>query len=325
MNHYVRDEARVKELNEHMRIMSNDASGTLFSARALEYIEAEVYRVEYADYKARKVFPVEYKGGEHTEVYTYRVSDRIGEASRVNSAGDTDIPYVGLTGSEFRNPVGRYGAKYKYSTIELAKAQESNIRLDADSAMAARDAVERKIDKVAWFGDADINLTGFLNNPLIPKGNVPNGAGGFPEFSKKTPLEILRDIIEILNYSNNQSNGIEQADTLLMPIDQYNYLVQPLQAGSDTSILTWIIKNVPHLKTEDDIVPVAALKGAGTGGSDVMIAYKKDARKLSMIITYDIKILPPQLHEMSWNTLMHAGTASVIVKYPKSVVIREMI
>lgn len=339
--HYTADEARVRQLNEIMQSqirsqgaeskfpggkMTFDATGTLFGARELEYIEAEIYRTEYADYKAREIFPMNYEGSDYTDYITYRVMDYQGKARLLNTHSAGDIPIVSTSYKEVRNPVVRFADAYEYSVIDLAKAAHTNLPLDRENAFAARDVLEREIDKTAWFGNDEVGLTGFLNNPAIPVGNVPNGAGGFPEWTTKTQDEIIKDFILGFSEVRENSNGKEYADTVIIPIAQYNLLTQPRSGLSDTSILQWLIRNLPDLGGRADSIKWApVLKGAGTAGSDIMIFYRKDQRKLNMSLPVDIKIEAPQLKDLVWKTIMRSATAGVIVRYPLSINIKEKI
>ena len=327
----IRDAIARQALNRTFSTNNNqpyvmDANGTMFGARQLEYIESQIYRTEYASYKAREIFPLESGGGQWTDFFTYKVMDYQGKATRLNPHNSNNIPEVGLSSKEVRNPIRHVAASYGYGVIELAQAQHAGLPLDAESALAARDVVEREIDAIAWNGDSESGLVGFLNNPDIPVGNVPNGAGGFPEWSTKTPEEILLDGLNIFNEISENSNGVEFADTWVLPISQYNLLKQPRSGFSDTSLIKWLADNIPELQGDvNNIKWSPVLAGAGTGGSDVMVAYKRDPRKLSMLLPMDILVETPQLTDLRWKTIVRAATGSVIVRYPLSVNIKEQI
>ena len=329
LSNYVADEARVGQVADFMsRQMQGsalshqnytmDADGTLFAARQLEYIESRIYMTEYARFKAREVFPINSEASEgHTSI-TYNVMDYTGKAARLNTHNATDIPLVGLAMKKVNNPIRHLAVAYGWGVIELKQAQIARLRLQEHNAFAARDVLRKETDSIAWFGDTELGLTGFLDNPLIPKGNAPK------TFETSTPDEILEQLRGIFAEVLINTKEIEEADTLLMPTKQFDLLQQPRSSLSDKSIIQWFLENN---KTTDGrmrkIISVPELAGAGTNDTDIMIAYRKDPMKLEMNLPMDIMIEAPQLRDLFWKVNMRTATAGVIVRYPQSINIKE--
>jgi hypothetical protein len=336
---HTHDEARVKELYQHIigqvgngtfysnsgKKITLDADGTVFQARSLEYVESIIYRTDYAKYKAREIFPIETGGGEWAENFSYEVMDYAGEATLLNGANAGDIPIITASGKLVRNPLRTFVTSYAFSVMDIARSQHAGTQLDTNLAFAARDILERKLSDAAFNGVAESGLIGFLKNPLIPVGNVPaDGNGNSTKFVDKTVNQIFRDVKALADDIMNNTNGEETLTHIMLPIQQYRLLIQPLFTGSDTSILKWLVDNIPELNGDTSrIIPVPILKGAGTAGADVMIGYTRDPRKISMLLPQDILILPPQLKDLQWKSIMRATTGSVIVRYPLSAIIRE--
>ena len=182
MSIYTQDEARIRDLYNHMRAQyTGDANGTLFFARQLELVESQIYRVLYAQYKAREVFPVKSEGGDWTKDITYRVFDSVGRARLMNHNAN-DTPRISVKTREITHKVAAYTDSYAYTTRELAAAQHTGLNIDVEMGLAARESVEKALEEAAWFGENALGIVGFLNNSQIPRGNVPNGVGGNSQF-----------------------------------------------------------------------------------------------------------------------------------------------
>ena len=57
------------------------------------------------------------------------------------------------------------GDSYGYSIQEIRRAAMAGMPLEARRATAARQAIDDKIDYIAWYGDTATNLKGFLDYP----------------------------------------------------------------------------------------------------------------------------------------------------------------
>lgn len=298
-------------------------NGSVFFARQLELIEQRIYRVEYPQYKARLIMPVNNEGGDWVKTITYRIYDRVGMAKVIGSYQNDDIPMTDIVADEVTSPVRDIATFFKYSVKDIAYAQHTGLALDAELALASRDSVEQRINQIAFAGDSEYNLQGLLTQPNIPTANVVNGASGFPEWTKKTPNEILFDVLDLFADTIATTNEVERPDTLLLPVYQKELLLQPRSELSDSTILKFLIDNIPYLSSVEDIIGVPQLKGAGTGGKDIMIALTRDERKLELSLPLDVIVMLPELKSMSYETIVRAATGGTIVRYPLSARVAE--
>jgi hypothetical protein len=303
-----------------------DADGTVFFARQLEIIESRIYRKKYAEYKARECIPVTNEGGEFATQYTYRVFDRVGEASIINRSNPTVIPIVDITAKEVTQKIVPIAIATEYSIFDIASAQKANLPLEAEKVMAMRDATERKIDRLAWMGDDDYGVQGLLTNSLIPTANVVNGSGGFPEWDTKTPSEILFDILDAIASILALTKDVEIPDTILLPTYQYNLLIQPRSDVSDTTLLKWLAENVPVLNGDvTAIKSIPFLVGQGVGGTDRMVVYRRDPEKLNLIIPFEFALANPVAQDLGYKISSRALTGGSVVRYPLSLTFRDSI
>jgi len=300
-----------------------DVNGAAFMQRELEYIKAKSYDVKYPELKARSLFPVSNEAGAGVTSITYRTYDQVGSAEIINAYAN-DLPRADVSGKETSIPVRTIGTSFGYTITELEAGQLTGRPLDVRRGAAARKAVEIAIDNVAWNGDAESGLPGLLTNPNIPVGNVPNGAGGSALWANKTPAEILADVNDIFNEIFQNTNMVEQGNTLLLPPEQWGILATTrVDAVSDMTILTFIVRNNPYIQSEADVIPVNQLTGAGTGGTDIMIAYDKSPEKLELEIPVELRFLPIQERGLEFLIPGTSNIAGLNIYYPLSLNIKE--
>ena len=114
----------------------------------------------------------------------------------------------------------------------------------------------------------------------------------------------------------DSTNGVEIPDTILLPIDQYNYIAATLLPDSGGfTILSFFLKNNPYIKT---IKPVHELKGADDG-DDVMLIYRNSADALTLKLPLPFNQLAPQNKNLEFVVPCESSTAGIIVYYPLSV------
>lgn len=296
----------------------NDAQA-VFYKRQLENIETEIYRVQYTDIMYRTLFPMKTNFPSWVQSSTYYTLDFVGQTEVSNShAWDVKTVDVGLsptTTSFVRHRIG-----YIISLDELAAAQAGNINLDPEKAMAARKIIEKRHNYITFFGDADTGIVGLFTDPNVTKSAVPNGAGGNPEWSTKTPQEILEDILAIFTSVNIASVGAFRANKLILPVAQWNYIFStPWSTTGDTrTIAEHAVSFSPYLSSVADIVAVPELAGSGAGGTDQMFAYNPSMENLHTNMADDIRSLPSQEFAENFRTILTAKFGGLQIKQPLS-------
>lgn len=306
---------------ENFKSINLDAAGDIFFARQLEYVQSKVYEFEYPALKAYEYIPINYNIPAGAEFITATGYQSVGRARIIQSYAD-DLPEAGILGTQLTNPVQSIGTSYRYSHQEIRAAQYANIGLSLRLAESARRANDQLVNDLAISGNAQTGMFGLINNPNVPTVTViADGTGGNTEWSTKTPEQILRDMNSVVNQIVTNSNAVERPNTLLMPIDQYTLIAStPRSINSDTTILQYFLMNNPFIKTVDWL---PQLSGAGTGGSDIMIAYDKDENKLSMQIAMPFTQYAPQERNLEFVIPCESRFGGVVIYYPLSVIIGE--
>lgn len=299
-----------------------DANEGVIFARQLEYVESRAYEVKYPTLMARELFPVDYSVPSGAETYTYRMYDHQGAFNLITNYSD-DFRRVNVTGTETVGKIHSYGASVEYSVQDLRAAAMAGLPLQDHEVRAARRASEQKLDDIVLNGETNGNLYGIMTHPNIPSAAVPNGAGGNPEWSTKTPAEIYADLVDIVTDMVELTKGVEAPTDIILPIAQYNLINDTRMAdGTDTTILQFFLRNNQYVQR---VRSWYKLTGAGAGGVDVMIAYRNDPEVLETVIPQEFEMMPPQPKNMSFNIPCHARFGGVRVRYPLAVSIRTSI
>lgn len=293
-----------------------DAGEEQFFTRELAHIKAQAYEVKHALLKAVDLIPVSTEAPSGSDTIIAQYYDGVGVAKIVADFAN-DFPRVDVFGKEKIIKVRSLGDAYGYSIKEIRRSQKAGNRLETRRALTARRAIDELVNKLAWLGDADYNIQGFINYPGITEYVTPVGAGAGTTWASKTSTEILADVAGMLNAVIETTNGREVPDTLILPIAQYNLLAfTPLGDNKDKTILTFIRENYPQIRTIDW---VQELKGAGAMGVDRAMMYTRSPTHLTLEMPQLFEQFQPQAKGMEFEIVCHAECAGVIVYYPLSV------
>lgn len=295
-----------------------DAAENVFIERKLEYVKAKVIEQPYPDLLGRQLVPVSHECPAGAETIKYDIYDKTALAQRIRSYSD-NLPRADVKVREERSPVHGYGISYGFANRELRAALMAQTNLEARKAKAARDGFELAVDVIAFSGNGE-GLIGLLNIPNANAYTVPaDGTGTSALWTTKTADQIIRDLNGIAAKSVGLTNGIEMPDTLLLPLDQYNFIAStPRATISDTTILKFFLGSNPFIKT---VIPVWRCKGAGAGSpaTDRMVAYKRSPDKLTLEIPMEFTQQPPQLRNLAVEIPCEGEIGGVICPFPLSV------
>ena len=294
-----------------------DSAQTIFFARELESRKAQTYDVIKAPLKAFELIPVSTEAGPGAESIVYEQYDSTGIAKLIANYAD-DLPRADVKGKEFFAPIKSIGNSYGYSLQEIRAAQMAGKSLEQRKANAAVRAQREKWNRIAFFGDADTGLPGWLSNANVPNAPVDDGAGsGDPtEWADKTPAEILKDMNDAVNGIVDLTNGAESPNTIVMPIAQYTLIATTnAGTGTDTTILEYFLRNSPFI---DSVEWANELKGAFTGDADGFIVYDRSPDKMTFEMPQDFEQLPVQERGLEFVIPCHSRVGGTIIYYPLS-------
>lgn len=274
-----------------------DDSFSFFLARELTYIRTRVLEVAKAPMNAFRIFPVQTEIPAGAQVAIQRIYDQTGVAKLISNYAD-DLPRADVIGTETPVKVMTIGDSYGYNVVEIENAQFAGVNLEMYKAQAARRAVDFKINQLAWFGDADAGITGFLANPNLTSVTIAaDGTGSSSKFVDKTPDQIIRDVTQLISAINLATNNVENPNMVLFPTEAFDHIVMtPRSQYSDLTILEFLRRSHPDVRFEK----VGELDGAGTNGADLMVAGRFDPDVIRLEIPERFRQLPVEKRNLEY-------------------------
>ena len=295
-----------------MKYTNMDSAQTIFFERELEAKKARTYDVIQAPLKAFELIPVSSEAGAGAESIVYEQYDSTGIAKIIANYAD-DLPRANVKGKEFVSKIKSVGNSYGYSIQEIRAAQFAGKSLSERQAVAAARAQREEWNRIAFYGDSEHGLQGWIGASNVPSATVVDGATNESEWDEKTNEEIVADVRSILNDIVDVTNGAEEPDTLVMPIKQYSKIATTRMAdGTDTTILGFLKQAFPTVSFEW----ANELKGSFPGDSDGMIAYRRDPETMTLEMPVMFEQLEAQERGLEIIVPCHSRVGGVIVYYP---------
>lgn len=237
---------------------------------------------------------------------------------------------IGKTGQ----PLRLWGSEVKYTVPELVKSQKLGMPIDAQKVEAMNMKRNMDLDQIVYFGDSSQGFTGLVNsNSLVGSyTNVANGASTTPQWTTKTPNEILKDVNEVLTSAWQASGWKVLPNRLMLPPAQLGYIAAtPVNSAANKSILTYILEN--NICTQQgqklEILALKWLIGAGVGGTpgtlgtvDRMVAYNKDKKYVQYPMT-ELQRTPLEYRSLFQITTYWARFGQVEFRYGMTLAYRD--
>lgn len=293
-----------------------DAVESVFFKRQLEAIDAKVYETMYPAYKARSLLPTQGGVDPTDRVYTYRMSNSVGFAKFIANAGD-DLPRATANATESSQLIKRLGVSYGYSVYDIRAAARSGIALDAMEAMAARRAIEEKVDAILSLGDVSHGLTGLLGIASGTTSFTPStkGLGGLT-WANATGDEMAADVIGIVSAIVAATKGAFNRFKVVVPIEQFNLLQSKRLSGNGERTALQFAQASAFVES---IEPWYRCDGAGAGGTDRMCAFASQPDVVSALVPEEFMLHAPQERNLELVRLATAACGGVIARYPVAI------
>lgn len=300
---------------------SMDADEAVLSAEALTVVRGQVYEAPVQKLRSRENIPTNNSVNNAAELMKVYYSSEVGLAALLASLAD-DIPLVELKQESRTMDFKSVGVGYMTSIQELRAASFAGYPIEAKKGVAAKNAINLKLDQIARVGDSASGLLGFFNNPYTTLYTIPVGDGGHQSWLlDKTPDEILEDLYRMSEAGYRATLETEEADTMLMDLDLYRKISTTRMPDSSDSI------KKTFLESQDRITRIGAwdaLKTAGASGTSRIITYRNSPDCLEQIIPQEFEQFPPQPKNLALRTPCHARTGGVAIYFPLGVVYADM-
>lgn len=276
-----------------------DAQAALgFLVSQVTSIEQDVYQIRYADLQYPQLVPVDTSAYPWARTVTYFTADHAGQADWMDGNA-SDMPFADVARAKYETTVESAKIGYRYTLEEINEAMLiPGLSLTADKAAAARRAAEELVERVVISGDSRKGFLGLINQTSVPQVAVVNGSGGSPLWANKLPAEILADVNNALVGAWSATQQVELHDTVLLPMAQYGLIAgTPRSINSDTTIMTYLQANNIYTATTGQPLTIRALRqltGAGAGGTNRMMTYRRDPQVLKFHMPMPHRFFPPQ-------------------------------
>ncbi len=286
-----------------------DTATELFIDQQLEAMEAQAYKLQFVDLKARLFIPPKSDVNPGADTFAYRVLTPYGRADFISDYAD-ELQSVGLRGEKKVGRVETIGNKYEYSAQDLRAASFTGTPLDSEMMEAAMRAHEERVDATALVGDAKLGFIGLFNHPDI----VILSTTGV--FSGLTGAQMLADLHRLADKVMSQSKGKFMADTILLPLTTYQAIAaKPVDtAGSvQDTVLEVFLRNRKDIRSIDWSISLETLSATGAKRA---LCYKKDPKVLQLCIPMEPVMHAPEIHGFIWSRAIESRFGGCLIRQP---------
>lgn len=280
-----------------------DASENFFATRQLEQVRTKVLEVRYPSLLARSFVPSDPEPlNAGAETYVTLFTDEAGEARYSSDLGGGG-PRVNVKTGEYTGKVRTIEVAYATSMQEFRAAKYTGRDINTAKAIAARNAVERKIDDALMFGSVLHGFNGLLNQPGVGTDTFAAPWGG------ATPAQLFDFLMQMDQVTSVNTQETEAATDIILPVAMYNKLLVPRSTTSDTTVLDYFLQHAEHVKKVSKYRKMGVNKG---------IVYNKSPDKLRSIIPMEFTQMQPQMQGKELVTECEARVGGVTCDYPGS-------
>lgn len=242
------------------------------------------------------------------------------------SPNTTTLPGVSVNGERVVLPLRLLGQEISYTSVELERSQLVGQPIDTQKFDAMNIMYQMNTDEMVYVGDNDVGTKGLLNSSLVTSGAVANGTAGTPQWTTKTPDEILKDVNDMVTAAWQASGFAVCPDKVLLPPAQFAYISsQKVSNAGNVSILQFLEDNSIALRVNGrklEIQPVKWLTGRGASGADRMVAYTNQEDKVRFPMV-PVRRETPYYLGIKFNAPYIWAFGEVEFLYPETVIYRD--
>ncbi|MCT8353950.1 DUF2184 domain-containing protein [Photorhabdus kayaii] len=263
-----------------------------FLVQQAAYIESEIYRMEYPQFKYNTLLPLDDSAPDWIKVVAFRSIDARGEL-QIFGPNSTDVPTVDIAMSQGFQEIKMAALGYTYTLEEIGFAMQNNISLDAERGQAVRDVVEQGLNKIYLLGHDDIGEGLYTSKNVsteAAKATLKALIADIPTKGTQPVIDFFGAAYSQVYLSNTMT--VHRPNTFVIPPEQMQLLMRTLlstQNASNVTLLEFLRTNFRDMDFDDDIL----LNGAGAGGKDRMAVYKKDKRVVKGHDVMPMRFLAP--------------------------------
>ncbi|MGL4755153.1 MAG: major capsid family protein [Aeromonadaceae bacterium] len=292
-----------------------DAGESMIFALQLQHMRAQVLERPYPELKARVLIPQQSESPVGAEEFAYPIADQVGMFELITNYAD-DLPVTDVKGDKKVANISTFGGAVHYSIDEIERASMAGLPIQQRKMQSNRDAAERKFEQIAWLGELASGQYGMLNHPNITKSTAAKAWSAADVTAQQIYDTMVKPIIQQIN----DTNGIESPDTIVLSPADYEKANNTYFADvTGQSAMKRFKEAYPEVTVEKCIY----MKGNGSGGTNVLLAYRKDPSKVAMESPLPYTIEPPQMRNLATIINARMKTAGVIAYFPLSISLIE--
>lgn len=272
---------------------ANPAAGLAFLQEQAAHIEAEVYRLEYPQFKYSRLVPLVSDAPEWTKTVIFQAIDVRGELELLGP-NSTDVPTVDIAKKQGFHEIKTAALGYTYSLEELNYAFLTNTSLDTERGQAVRDVTEEGLNKMYLLGNKNLGDGGLFASPLISQevagSTVVALIAGINANGFQPILDLFANARSQVYITN--TNTVHMPNTFALPVTVMELLRRTIVNDANASNITaleLLKKNFPDMDWEEDL----SLEAAGAGNTKRMMCYKRDKRVVKGHDVMPLKFMAP--------------------------------
>ena len=208
------------------------------------------------------------------------------------SGMSTTPAQVGVSQTKITSPITPWGMEVAYSIIELEKAMKTGRPIDVQKYDAMRTKHQLDIDQMVYIGDAEVGVTGLLNNASVTAANVGT-------ITSSTPAATIIALFNTVLQNAWAATGHTRVpDRILVPPTVFGILVATQLPNTEANLLKYIIDHSLTRANGKDlqIVPVKYLGDTNYIATPKVVAYTK-ARDVVRFPLVQLQSLPVQFRD----------------------------
>jgi len=291
------------------------------TARQVEYQFAELYDIQYPDLDMANgtIVPINSSIPAGFKTFTYNIYGGTGVAAAINTYAANSIPRASYQAKPTTGSIVDLTHSYAVNVSDLETAAVTGIPLETGLGDACKRGHMQLRDSLGWYGSSPDGIVGLLTHPNITQLN-----SGFT-WSTATFDQIAADFGTLINTPSNITNNVERVDTVVLPHAVWNNLSERPQNSANSAnftILSWLQNNYKNVQFLNSTALTAA-NHAGTdfAGKNVCVAFNRSKRKVSLIVSQDFTLYPPQWSGFESLVVNKSRCGGVMTAYPLSIVV----
>lgn len=252
--------------------------------RDFEHVRSQIFEELTEPLSAMEMLPIDSSVPLGARTHTARRATSAGEAQIYRSGTEISRAKVTFSEERFRTAIIVCAVDQNY--FDAMATDRAGLQVYQRELRTARDLVKAKMNRIAWYGDPRAGLYGVLNYPHIAKQVFPTAIN-----AAANPELIALAIIDLVNTPMVRSGTVFKPNRLGFSPKQYAFIAaRKHAAGTDTTILEWVLKVLGW--SRDQIKMVPELANAGGAGIDAILAYRAELSAIGHVVIQDATTLP---------------------------------